>query len=96
LVTEGVRRDLRDPDATTAATRGLHKRLGADGWLGIGWPKEYGGRGMTPVDQFIFFDEAARASCPMPLVALNTVGPTLIAIRNRGAEAAAVTWDSGR
>ncbi|NUR27791.1 MAG: acyl-CoA dehydrogenase [Catenulispora sp.] len=78
LVTEDVRRDLRLPDTSTDTARTLHLKLGADGWLGVGWPKEYGGRGLTPVEQFIFFDEAARAGCPLPLVALNTVGPTLM------------------
>src|SRR5258708_23528931 len=78
LVTEDVRRDLHLPDTSTAAARALHLKLGADGWLGVGWPREYGGRGLTPVEQFIFFDEAARARLPLPLVALNTVGPTLM------------------
>jgi alkylation response protein AidB-like acyl-CoA dehydrogenase len=78
LVTADVRRDLRLPDTSTATGRTLHLKLGADGWLGVGWPREYGGRGLTPVEQFIFFDEAARAGCPLPLVALNTVGPTLM------------------
>ncbi|MEU7167184.1 acyl-CoA dehydrogenase family protein [Streptomyces morookaense] len=54
------------------------RRLGADGRLGVGWPEEYGGSGMTPMEQFIFFDEAAQAGVPLPLMALNTVGPTLM------------------
>ncbi|GLF96983.1 acyl-CoA dehydrogenase family protein [Streptomyces yaizuensis] len=58
--------------------RATLRRLGADGWLGVGWPVEYGGRGLTPLEQFIFFDEAAQAGVPLPLMALNTVGPTLM------------------
>ncbi|NUO45808.1 MAG: acyl-CoA dehydrogenase, partial [Streptomyces sp.] len=54
------------------------RRLGADRWLGVGWPKEYGGRGLTAMEQFIFFDEAAQAGVPLPLMALNTVGPTIM------------------
>ncbi|MFI1561837.1 acyl-CoA dehydrogenase family protein [Streptomyces sp. NPDC020490] len=54
------------------------RRLGADGWLGVGWPEEYGGRGLTAMEQFIFFDEAAQAGVPLPLMALNTVGPTIM------------------
>src|SRR5437870_793744 len=42
------------------------RRLGADGWLGIGWPREYGGQGRTPIEQFIFFDEAARTDPDAP------------------------------
>ncbi|MFF7446271.1 MULTISPECIES: acyl-CoA dehydrogenase family protein [unclassified Streptomyces] len=58
--------------------REIIQRLGADGWLGVGWPKEYGGRGLTATEQFIFFDEAAQAGVPLPLMALNTVGPTIM------------------
>ncbi|GGO97030.1 acyl-CoA dehydrogenase family protein [Wenjunlia tyrosinilytica] len=58
--------------------RRIVRRLGIDGWLGVGWPAEYGGRGMTPMEQFIFFDEAAQAGVPLPLMALNTVGPTIM------------------
>ena len=58
--------------------RAVCKRLGDDGWLGVGWPKEYGGQGRGPVEQLIFFTEAERARVPMPVIALNTVGPTLM------------------
>ncbi|MGB5268245.1 MAG: acyl-CoA dehydrogenase family protein, partial [Polyangiales bacterium] len=54
------------------------QRLGADGWLGIGWPKEHGGQGRGPIEQFIFFDEVQRAGFPIPILTLNTVGPTLL------------------
>jgi len=53
-------------------------RLGDDGMLGIGWPVEYGGQGRSPLEQFIWFDEAERAYAPTLLVTLNTVGPTLM------------------
>ena len=54
------------------------QQLGADGWLGIGWPKEHGGQGRGPIEQFIFFDEVQRAGFPIPILTLNTVGPTLL------------------
>jgi len=53
--------------------------LGKDGWLGIGWPVEYGGQGRSIEEQFIFFDEVQRAGLPFPFVTVNTVGPTLMA-----------------
>ena len=59
--------------------RSVVGQIGKDGWLGIGWPKEYGGQGRSAMDQFLFFDEAMRAGAPVPFVTLNTVGPTLIA-----------------
>src|SRR5699024_12314188 len=36
------------------------RNLGRDGWLGIGWPKEYGGQGKTPLEQYIFLEEINR------------------------------------
>jgi len=53
------------------------RQMGRDGWLGIGWPKEYGGQGRGAIEQLIFLEEAGRAGAPIPLVTLNTVGPTI-------------------
>jgi alkylation response protein AidB-like acyl-CoA dehydrogenase len=60
-----------------AAYRDVVRRMGRAGWLGVGWPERYGGRGFGPVEQQIFADEAARADVPLPAVTLQTVGPTL-------------------
>src|ERR1043165_8238520 len=57
--------------------REVVRRMGRDGWLGVGWPREYGGRGLGQVEQQIFVNEAARADIPLPAVTLQTVGPTL-------------------
>ncbi len=60
------------------AYRAVIKRMGSDGKLGVGWPKEYGGLGFGPIEQSIFVNEAARADVPLPAVTLQTVGPTLM------------------
>ncbi|MFD8644486.1 acyl-CoA dehydrogenase family protein [Streptomyces zaomyceticus] len=78
LVPEDVHTRYADPAAQKRFYRETVRRLGADGWLGVGWPTEFGGRGLTPMEQFIFFDEAAQAGVPLPLMALNTVGPTIM------------------
>ncbi|GAA1910354.1 MAG: acyl-CoA dehydrogenase family protein [Williamsia herbipolensis] len=57
--------------------RAVIRRMGADGWLGVGWPTEYGGKGFGEIEQQIFVNEAARADIPLPAVTLQTVGPTL-------------------
>ena len=72
------RATLTGGEAGGEAYRDLVRQLGSDGWLGIGWPKEYGGQGRTPLEQYLFYDEANRAGVPLPLVTLNTVGPTLM------------------
>lgn len=59
------------------AYRRIVRRLGRDGWLGVGWPKEYGGKGFGEIEQQIFTNEAVRADVPLPAVTLQTVGPTL-------------------
>lgn len=56
----------------------LIKRMGADGWMGVGWPKEYGGHGLGEVEQTIFANEAQYHDVHLPAVTLQTVGPTLI------------------
>jgi alkylation response protein AidB-like acyl-CoA dehydrogenase len=59
------------------AYRAVVRQMGRDGWLGVGWPKEFGGRGLGQLEQQIFASEAARADVPLPAVTLQTVGPTL-------------------
>ena len=59
-------------------SREFFQRLGADGWLGVGWPKEYGGQGRSPMEQYIFYEMAAYMDAPLPMLALNTVGPTIM------------------
>jgi len=54
------------------------KQMGSDGWMGVGWPKEYGGHGLGEIEQTIFANEAQRADVHLPAVTLQTVGPTLI------------------
>jgi alkylation response protein AidB-like acyl-CoA dehydrogenase len=60
------------------AYRRVVRQMGEDGWLGLGWPKEYGGQGRSFIEHQLFIDECRRAGMPFPFVTLNTVGPTLI------------------
>ena len=54
------------------------EKMGADGWIGIGWPTQYGGQGRTPIEQFIFSDEVQRAGFPLPFLTINSVGNTIM------------------
>ena len=69
--------DLREAEGGDLY-KSLIRQMGKDGWLALGWPKEYGGRGATTTEQLMFFEEALLASAPIPFVTLNTVGPALI------------------
>ena len=53
-------------------------QMGRDGWLGVGWPKEYGGQGRTPMEQHIFYEIVAYERIMLPLMALNAVGPAVM------------------
>lgn len=73
--------------ALRAALRGMEggelyrdtiRRMGRDGWLALGWPKEHGGQGYTATEQLIFFEEANIAGAPLPFVTISTVGPALM------------------
>jgi hypothetical protein len=89
-----LQKELRDyfarimtPEVAAAATAGetgdpaclaAVRQMGADGWLGVGWPTEFGGRARPAIEQFVFFDEVQRAGFPIPFLTLCTVGPTLM------------------
>src|SRR5437867_11231424 len=77
LLDPDTRRTLRD-HATGTTMRSVVKQMASDGWLGIGWPTEWGGQGRGHIDQWIFFDESMRAGAPVPMLTINTVGPTLM------------------
>ncbi|NKI17653.1 acyl-CoA dehydrogenase [Spongiibacter sp. KMU-166] len=53
------------------------RKMGRDGWIGVGWAKELGGRGMSPIEQFIFVEEIMRAGYPFPFLTTESVGPQL-------------------
>jgi alkylation response protein AidB-like acyl-CoA dehydrogenase len=61
--------------------RAWQRALHDAGWAGVSWPKEYGGRGATLVEQAIYNEELARAQAPSTanVLGLSMGGPTLIA-----------------
>jgi alkylation response protein AidB-like acyl-CoA dehydrogenase len=84
LITPEVKAELSitneggGPDTHPHFTNAI-RQMGKDGWLGIGWPKEYGGQGRNAIEQYLFFDATWGYHClPIPMLALNTVGPALM------------------
>src|SRR5215218_5003065 len=78
LLTPEVEEGLARGHGVGPVNRQIVRQMGEDGWLGIGWPKEYGGQGRSAIEQFIFFDESMRAGAPVPMLTINTVGPTIM------------------
>jgi 3-oxocholest-4-en-26-oyl-CoA dehydrogenase alpha subunit len=79
LLPREVRDEMGESGEGNPEFRRIVKQMGSDGWLGLGWPKEFGGQGRPATDQFILFDEVQRAHAPFPFVTINTVGPTIMA-----------------
>jgi alkylation response protein AidB-like acyl-CoA dehydrogenase len=69
-----------DLDAEFDWMRDFQRRMHRGGWVGIHWPRAYGGRDATPMQQAIFAEEMARARAPQLVnrVGINNVGPTLM------------------
>ena len=78
LMTPQLREQLRGKEGGELY-RDTIRQMGRDGWLAVGWPKEHGGQGYGPTEQFIFFEEANIAGAPLPFVTISTVGPALMA-----------------
>jgi alkylation response protein AidB-like acyl-CoA dehydrogenase len=78
LLTPEIREEVARSEGVGPVVREVVRRMGADGWLGIGWPTEYGGQGRGFVEQYIFFDESMRAGAPVPMLSINSVAPALM------------------
>ncbi|HWP65408.1 MAG TPA: acyl-CoA dehydrogenase family protein [Candidatus Limnocylindria bacterium] len=70
-----------EPGEKVAFARRWQRTLYEGGWAGLHWPREYGGRGATPLEQFLFAEEYTRLGAP-PMIDIGVgpglVGPTLI------------------
>src|SRR6266851_9374498 len=73
-------KETSDDESMWTRLKAWHKKLYAAGWAGISWPKEYGGRGATFVQQVIFGQELARLNLPTGCNVLGVImtGPALM------------------
>ncbi|RRO17509.1 acyl-CoA dehydrogenase [Saccharopolyspora rhizosphaerae] len=79
LMTPELREELSHGDyGDGGAYQQLVRQMGADGWLALGWPEEYGGQNRSMLEQLIFTDEAAIAGAPVPFLTLNSIAPTIM------------------
>ena len=79
-ITPEIQAELDKPEHTRRgpAYKAFIQQMGKDGWLGIGWPEEYGGKGKTALEQHIFYELCEYYDLSLPVMALNAVGPTVM------------------
>ena len=80
LMTPELRAELARPFGTEGGGplwRAALRRMGKEGWIGLGWPREWGGRGYGPVEQYIFIEEVTRSGFPFPYLTPESVGPAI-------------------
>jgi alkylation response protein AidB-like acyl-CoA dehydrogenase len=78
LVSEKLREELHESEGGGPEYTRILKQMAKDGWLGVGWPEQYGGQGRSHVEQYIFSEEVQSAGFPLPFLTLGTVGPTIM------------------
>ena len=78
VMTPEIRDKQMRYDLDSATYKALIRRIGADGWLCVSWPKQYGGRDLSEIKQFLYYDEVQRLGVPIPFLSTNTVGPTIM------------------
>jgi len=80
LMTPALRQELRDTyggEGGGPLFRAALRKMGADGWIGLGWPVEMGGRGYGHVEQYIFIEEVTRSGFPFPYLTSESIGPAI-------------------
>src|SRR5579884_810820 len=70
----------RKKPETFEEQRAWHRKLYEAGYIGMGWPVEYGGRDARPMEQAILGEEMARVKAPSPVngLGIGLIGPTII------------------
>lgn len=75
-----ARRPAGRDDATIEMLRAWSATMADAGWAAVSWPREYGGRGATVLEQLVYTEETTRARAPMPLnvIGLNNIAPAIM------------------
>lgn len=80
LMTEALKEELRDDfkgEGGGPLWQDTMRKLGKDGWIGLGWPRSYGGQEKGAMEQYLFFSELAKAGFPFPFLTSESVGPAI-------------------
>jgi alkylation response protein AidB-like acyl-CoA dehydrogenase len=75
-----ARRPAGRDDAAFEMLRAWNRTMADAGWAAVSWPRDYGGRGATVLEQLVYTEETTRARAPMPLnvIGLNNIAPAIM------------------
>jgi alkylation response protein AidB-like acyl-CoA dehydrogenase len=75
-----ARRPMGRDDAAFEMLRAWNRTMADAGWAAVSWPREYGGRGATVLEQLVYTEETTRARAPLPLnvIGLNNIAPAIM------------------
>lgn len=75
-----ARRTSGRDDATFEMLRAWSRTMSDAGWAAVSWPREYGGRGATVLEQLVYTEETTRARAPVPLnvIGMNNIAPAIM------------------
>ncbi|MCA4731393.1 acyl-CoA dehydrogenase family protein [Mycobacterium avium] len=75
-----ARRSGGRDDAAFEMLRAWNQTMADAGWAAVSWPREYGGRGATVLEQLVYTEETTRARAPLPLnvIGLNNIAPAIM------------------
>ncbi len=75
-----ARRPSGRTDATFEVLRTFNRTMADAGWAAVSWPREYGGRGATVLEQLVYTEETTRARAPLPLnvIGMNNIAPAIM------------------
>jgi alkylation response protein AidB-like acyl-CoA dehydrogenase len=74
------RRPSGRDDAAFERLRTWNRTMADAGWAAVSWPREYGGRGATVLEQLVYTEETTRARAPLPLnvIGMNNIAPAIM------------------
>ena len=80
LITPELKTELTNPEHFEGGGPEFKKAMrtmGADGWIGLSWKKEFGGKELSPIEQYIFVETVMRTGFPFPFLTTESVGPMI-------------------
>ena len=80
LITPALRAELNNPahfEGGGPEFKQAMRTMGADGWIGLSWKKELGGKELSPMEQYIFVETVMRTGFPFPFLTTESVGPMI-------------------